>query len=193
MAPPGAGAPLPPPGANAPLPPPGPGAQTAPPGYQPYPPPYPYGGYPYPYGYYPPPYQHQSPTPAQPTLPPLRRNDTTMMVSGIALTFTGAAASVASALLMSFGTSRYTIYCSPGGGSVLYACRDEDDVGLVAAGWVTLGVSIAAMGAGIPLWIIGGKRVVATATKEPEKTSREHAPGPTVTLGLGSASARFAF
>jgi hypothetical protein len=113
-----------------------------------------------------------------------------MMIGGIVLTFAGAAGLVFSAVLIASANGRYEIYCDDGAGFV-YRCDERDDEGMLTAGWVTLGGSLAAMAVGIPLWVIGGKRV--PAKEEQVQEAPKAAIRPTLVLGPGSAAVKVAF
>ncbi|WP_156338384.1 hypothetical protein [Chondromyces crocatus] len=111
------------------------------------------------------------------------------------LTLAGAAGLVTSGIFLSYGTGRYEIYCDNGYNGAMYQCRNENDVGLVTAGWITLGTGLAAMAVGIPLWVIGGKRV---PSKGQTTSGPASAPHPPVTRGMvsfngSSVSAHFTF
>jgi hypothetical protein len=121
----------------------------------------------------------------------MRRNNPGLMIGGIVLTFAGAVGLVFSAVLITSANGRYEIYCDDGGGFV-YRCDERDDEAMLTGGWVTLGGSLAAMAVGIPLWVIGGKRVPATDQKE-ESEQPKAALRPTLVVGPGSASLKMAF
>lgn len=112
-----------------------------------------YGPYPYPYPYYPQYYPQMT--------PPQRyeRNSSSMMTGGIVLTTAGIIGVLVGSSLASTATNQIPVYCEPvgGGGPQICEYRDDDTqlgvgVGIMVAGFVGLGV-------GIPLWVIGGKRV----------------------------------
>lgn len=135
----------PPPGGAAPSVPWG----QAPPGYAPY-------GQPYYYG----PGAYEAPPAAPP--PPTQRASTPMFVAGIVtLSVGGVVALIGSAVLAGSG-EEVQVYCdNPDGTPGSYPCRTTEStsgrglgIGLLVAG----GVGVAA---GIPLFIIGGRRVPA--------------------------------
>lgn len=195
----------------SPAPPPGPGA--APPAAPGYPPPgypggyapYGQGGYYAPYGQggyapygqggyvpygggaypLPPPGPTYPPAAARPpALPPvpMRRNNPSMMVGGIALTAGGAIGFFTGTALLASASQRYEIYCDYGGyTSVCERLPDEPrqvaGVLVSVAGGIMLAV-------GIPLWIIGSKKVPVKS--ESEKPSAERQAS--LSIGPGSAA-----
>lgn len=128
----------PPPGyAQAPMPPPG-----YAPGYGPPP------GYPVPPGAYPPPQPIEK-----------ERRSTGMMVAGIVLTGVGAISLIAGALtysLAAVNTTNDALSCSLN--TTVSNCA-KDHSGQQAAGAVMMVAGVAGIGVGIPLWIIGGRKV----------------------------------
>lgn len=135
--------------ASGPTPPPATPWGQAPPGYAPYGQPYNYG----PGGYGPPPVEPPAPT---------QRASTPMFVAGIVtLSVGGVVAIIGSAVLASSG-DEVQVYCdNPDGSPGSYPCRTAEDtsgrglgIGLLVAG----GVGVAA---GIPLLILGSRRVPA--------------------------------
>ncbi|WP_437318353.1 hypothetical protein [Sorangium sp. So ce385] len=170
------------------VPPPVPGAS---PGYPPpgYPPPgYP-GGYP-PYGgAYPPlppgyPARAEEIPPAPPPVP-LRRNSPGLMAGGIALTAGGTIAFFAGTGLLASASERYEIYCDFGGSTGICDTR-TDGPRQVAGALVAIGGGIM-LAVGIPLWVIGGRKVPATA-EAPEQPAQT-----TLSFGPGSAALRTRF
>jgi hypothetical protein len=143
----------------------GPPAAGPPPGgpYGP-PPPYP------PYGYgavYPPP---------PPPPPPMKRRSVGMMVAGIVLTSIGAVAAVAGAVVAD-EAEEGEVECD------FDFCEREVDEERRTAGIVVAVAGVAMLGAGIPLIIVGARKVPA----EPGESSRRAAP-PRVALKLGTAA-----
>ncbi|WP_437968860.1 hypothetical protein WMF04_05980 [Sorangium sp. So ce260] len=199
--PPGAAPPYPPPSYPAPpqqVPQPAPGAAPGypppgypPPGYPPpgYPPPGYQGGY-APYGgAYPqvPPGYPLNPEdiPPAPSPVPLRRKSPSMMLGGIALTAGGTIAFFAGTGLLASASERYEIYCDSGGFTGICDTRTDGPRQLAGA-LVSIGGGVM-LAVGIPLWIIGGKKVPATSEspEEPVQT--------TFSLGPGSASLQTRF
>ncbi|XXY46246.1 hypothetical protein WME91_40220 [Sorangium sp. So ce269] len=213
---PGAAPPAPPPGAATPPPgPPAPAAAPypappypappqqgpqagpgAPPGYPPpgYPPPgYPPPGYPggyAPYGgaYPPPPLGYPPPAADLPPTPPpvpLRRKNPSLMLGGIALTAGGTIAFFAGTGLLASASERYEIYCDFGGYTGV--CDTRSDGPRQIAGALISVAGGVMLAVGIPLWIIGGKKVPATgeAPTAPAQT--------TLSLGPGSAALQTRF
>ncbi|WP_437725714.1 hypothetical protein [Sorangium sp. So ce861] len=165
------------------VPPPAPGAAPGypPPGYQ--------GGY-APYGgAYPPlppgyPSRTEDIPPAPPPVP-LRRKSPGLMLGGIALTAGGTIAFFAGTGLLASASERYEIYCDFGGYTSICDTR-TDGPRQVAGALVSIGGGLM-LAVGIPLWVIGGKKVPATADapEEPAQT--------TLSLGPGSAALRTRF
>ncbi|WP_437289004.1 hypothetical protein [Sorangium sp. So ce406] len=155
-----------------------------PPGYPPpgYPPPGVQGGY-APYGgAYPPPGYPPAAAELPPTPPPvpLRRKNPGLMLGGIALTAGGTIAFFAGTGLLASASERYEIYCDFGGFTDV--CDTRSDGPRQVAGALISVAGGVMLAVGIPLWIIGGKKVPATdeAPKAPAQT--------TLSLGPGSAT-----
>jgi hypothetical protein len=143
-------------------PPPGYGYGAPPPGY----------GYPAPYyGYY------GSVPPAPP--PRFERKSTPMMVGGILLTSGGIVGILVGSALASTAGNQVDVYCeSPGGGGP-FVCERRADASQLAAGYGVLIGGVVALGVGIPLWVIGGKRVPAKDEAAPAAP-----PPPSVSMRL---------
>ena len=153
----------PPPGFSQPPPPsspqPQPGyPQQPPPGYGQPPPGYgapPPGYYPPPYGYPPPPgygqgyYGQPAPAPIQ----PMKRRSAALMGPGIAFTGLGAVGIIVGAVVYSAASSAS---CATDFG-VSVTCTDQSQQ---TTGAVIMLVGVGMLAVGIPLWIIGGKKVV---------------------------------
>ena len=194
------GPPPPPPGAQptaptataaAPVPPPPPGAQPGqpppdaagqppgyPPGYPPpagsYPPGYaPYGPYGYPYGYPYDPAYYPGPTPRP---PPTRRANGTLMAVGIGMVGVGAVGVLSGLAAFATANNRIDVY---GDGGQRIGTRDDEDLQVAAA---VLTISSAVVGvAGIPLWVIGGKRVPLEGSEKNDPAApgeTQQKPGP---------------
>jgi len=170
-APPGA---TPPPGSGAA--PPGYGAPPAGSGYGAPPPGY---GYPYPYyGYY-----GGAPPPPPPRF---ERKSTGMMVGGILLTSAGIVGILTGAAMASTAGNQIDVYCeSPVGGGGPFVCERRADATQLAAGYGVLIGGVVALGAGIPLWLIGGKRVPANDEAAPAAQP----PSASMRLLVGPSSA----
>ncbi|WP_437761498.1 hypothetical protein WMF27_04420 [Sorangium sp. So ce281] len=162
----------------------------APPGASPgYPPPGPPGGY-APYGgAYPslPPGYPVTPAEIPPAPPPvpLRRKSPSLMLGGIALTAGGTIAFFTGTGLLASASNRYEIYCDFGGFTGICETRSDGRRQLAGAlVSVAGGIMIAV---GIPLWVIGGKKVpVSDAT--PKASAQT-----TLSLGPGSAALQTQF
>lgn len=179
--PPAPGVPAPPPGWPGPAAPGQPGAQPpgAPPGYGPaqpgapppgqpwYPPPDQYNPwmyYPqYNYGGYDSPYLAPPPPPKE----PYNRN---FQTAGILMTLGGVAGLITGAVVTATAKDRIDVYCD---GPVLCAHLDDPTLKGVGIG-LMIGSGIVAT-VGIPLWIIGGRKV-PVRRKEVE-TKQQLAPG----------------
>ncbi|WP_437636610.1 hypothetical protein [Sorangium sp. So ce854] len=195
--PPGAAASFP--GAPYPAPP-----QQVPPGAQGYPPPgYPPPGYPPP-GYPPPGYQGgyaphggaypplpQGYSPAAAELPPapppvpLKRKNPGLMLGGIALTAGGTIAFFTGTGLLASASERYEIYCDFQG--FTNVCETRADRPRQVAGALVSVAGGIMLAVGIPLWIIGGKKVIA-ADEAPRAQAQT-----TLSLGPGSATLQTRF
>ncbi|AGP34073.1 hypothetical protein SCE1572_05900 [Sorangium cellulosum So0157-2] len=143
----------------------------------------PYGGAypPLPPGY---PSRAEDIPPAPPPVP-LRRNSPGLMLGGIALTAGGTIAFFAGTGLLASASERYEIYCDRDG--FIGICNTRTDgPRQVAGALVSIGGGIM-LAVGIPLWVIGGKKVPANAeaTEEPAQT--------TLSFGPGSAALRTRF
>ncbi|KYF62949.1 hypothetical protein BE15_04255, partial [Sorangium cellulosum] len=154
------------------------------PGYPPpgYPPPGYQGGY-APYGgAYPPPGYPPAAAELPPSPPPvpLRRKNPGLMLGGIALTAGGTIAFFAGTGLLASASERYEIYCDFGGFTDV--CDTRSDGPRQVAGALISVAGGVMLAVGIPLWIIGGKKVPATdeAPRAPVQT--------TLSLGPGSAT-----
>lgn len=118
-------------------------------------------GYGYPPGYAPYGYAPYGPAPYGPMSPPMpvyERYSTPLFVSGIVALSLGGVGVIAGSVLWGAGSSQYELYCTDDSGFAS-PCGEADDpdkrdagVGLLVAGGV-----LAA--AGIPMLIVGGRRV----------------------------------
>jgi hypothetical protein len=154
-----------------------------------YPPPGPQGAY-APYGgAYPPlppgyPVNPSEIPPAPPPIP-LRRKSPSMMWGGIALTAGGTIAFFTGTGLLASASNRYEIYCDFGGS--MGVCETRADGPRQVAGAVISVAGGIMMAVGIPLWVIGGKKVPAdgAAPAAPAQT--------TLSIGPGSAALQTRF
>jgi len=171
--------------AGAPQPQPPPGYGTPPPGYGTPPPGYGYGAPPPGYGYPSPYYGYYGSAP--PTPPPrFERNNTGMMVGGILLTSGGIVGILVGSALASTAGNQIDVYCeSPGGGGPV-VCERRADASQLAAGYGVLIGGFVALGVGIPLWLIGGKRVPAKGEAAP---AAPPPPSASMRLRIGPSSA----
>lgn len=159
----------PPPAAPGAVPPDG----AAPPagGYPPpqggYPPGYgPYGPYGYPYGggpYYGPAPYYPEPTPAP---PPTKRANGTLMAAGIIMTSVGAIGVLSGLATFASANNRIDIY---GDGGQKIGTRDDEGM-QVAAAVLMIGGGVVGI-AGIPMWVIGGKRVPLDESELPKEST----------------------
>jgi hypothetical protein len=147
-----------------------PGAQQRPPGA---------GGYPvdprygYPYGY---PYYYPQAKPQPP--PPKRRiSNVPLMVGGILLTTAGVASLIAGSALIGTASDRFDVYCEDSTGRN-YVCTQKDDTGRLAASVAMLIGGGVGLAVGIPMWVVGGKRV---RVDEPKDEKRPDDATPPVT------------
>ncbi|UQA58998.1 hypothetical protein [Polyangium aurulentum] len=159
--------------------------QQPPPGYGTPPPGYGYGAPPPGYGYPSPYYGYYGSAP--PTPPPrFERNNTGMMVGGILLTSGGIVGILVGSALASTAGNQIAVYCeSPGGGGPVI-CERRADASQLAAGYGVLIAGVVALGVGIPLWVIGGKRVPAKDQAAPDAPPP---PSASMRLLVGPSSA----
>jgi hypothetical protein len=158
-----------------------------------YPPPGYYGGYP-PQGggYYPPPgYYYYYPPPQQvpppPAPVPLRRKSEGMMYGGMALTGGGVVGFLVGSILLATANDRYEIYCDYGGYTGI--CEMRDDEPRMATGTAITVAGGLMLAVGIPLWVIGAKKVPIKPSDEAPKTTLRT----TLSVGVTSATLHVAF
>jgi hypothetical protein len=90
------------------------------------------------------------------------RNSVPLMVTGILLTSVGAIGLVAGGALYASASDRIDVYCDDG--SFVYQCQTRDDEDRQVGGAVLMIAGGAALAVGIPLLIVGARKVpVATA------------------------------
>jgi len=105
-----------------------------------------------------------------------------MMVGGVLLTTGGILGVLIGSAVASSASEQIEIYCDQGG--FVGVCERRTDEGQQAAGIAVLVTGFVALGVGIPLWVIGGKRVpikddaAPTSTTDAPKTSLELVVGP---------------
>lgn len=114
-----------------------------------------------------------------------------MMVSGIVLTSAGVLGLLVGSAVVASAQNKVDVYCDGGFGTA-YVCGQRDDDEQMAVGYGLMIGGAVAGAVGIPLWVIGAKKVPATdePAKEPEKQS---AMVPIVTVGPTSATLRWSF
>jgi hypothetical protein len=169
-------------------PPPGGEAGQTPPGYG-----APPQGYPYGYPYYPPYYGPPSPPP-----PKHERKSTGMMIGGIALTTAGIVGVLVGSGLASTAANQIDVYCEPPGGGGPFVCETRADETQQAAGIGVMIGGFVALAAGIPLWVIGSKRVpVKSDTPDANTPDKPATPAPAASMqlfvGPSSAAVRVTF
>jgi len=143
-------------------------------------------GYPYGYPYYGPYYGPQQPPP-----PRFERKSTGMMVGGILLTSLGIVGVLAGSAVASTAANQIPIYCDQGFGPTI--CETRADESQQIAGYSVMVAGLVGLAVGIPLWIIGGKRV---PVKSDESAPAQAAPPQTslrVLVGPSSAALHMSF
>ncbi|MDC0742458.1 hypothetical protein [Polyangium mundeleinium] len=151
-----------------------------PPGYGP-----PQQGYPYGYPYYGPYYSEPQPAP-----PRYERKSTPMMVGGILATTAGIVGVLAGSAIASTAVSQIPIYCESQFGPTI--CETRSDETQQAVGYGILITGVVALGVGVPLWVIGSKRVPVKSdetTPSAPSTTPPAAPQTSLRLLVGPTSA----
>lgn len=122
----------------------------------------------------------------------MKRKSMPMMVSGIVLTSAGVLGVLIGSAVLASAQNKVDVYCEGGFGTGAYVCDQRDDEEQMTAGYgVMIGGAVAAA-VGIPLWVIGGKKI--PATDEPAKEQdKQTAMVPVVTVGPTSATLRWSF
>lgn len=116
-----------------------------------------------------------------------------MMGIGVAMVVVGGIGFLSSLAALATANNRIDVYCDGG-----FKCASRDDTSLQIAGGVLMGVTGAVLIAGIPLWVIGGRKVPLDDAPPPPpdttpKYSRFQLSAPTLAVGPASASLSFAF
>ncbi|MDI3283763.1 hypothetical protein, partial [Polyangium sp. 15x6] len=148
-----------------------------PPGYGPPPQGYPYG-YPY-YGPY-----YGEPQPPQPRY---ERKSTPMMIGGILATTAGIVGVLAGSAIASTAANQIPIYCDSDFGPTI--CETRADETQQAVGYAILITGVVALGVGVPLWVIGSKRVPVKSDETTPSTTTPAAPQTSLRLLVGPTSA----
>lgn len=108
-----------------------------------------------------------------------------MMVGGILLTTGGILGVLIGSAVTSTAADQIPIYCDQGFGPTICETRaDETQLGL---GIATLVTGVVAIGVGIPLWIVGGKKV--PLVEKPAENAAPEAPKTSLELVVGPSSA----
>ncbi len=119
-----------------------------------------------------------------------------MMTGGIVLTTAGIIGVLVGSSLASTAANQIPIYCEPVGGGGPTICEYRDDSTQLAAGLGVMITGFVALGVGIPLWVIGGKRVpVKDPNAAPDAPSAPAAPQTSMRLFVSptGASVRVSF
>lgn len=115
-----------------------------------------------------------------------------MMVGGVLLTTGGILGVLIGSAVATTASDQIPIYCDQGFGPTI--CETRADETQLAVGVATLVTGFVAIGVGIPLWVIGGKRV---PVKEDGKPGDPAAAAPKTSLrfvvGPSSAALRGTF
>jgi hypothetical protein len=114
-----------------------------------------------------------------------------MMGVGITMVAVGAVGFLSGLAALAAANNRIDVYCD--GGS---RCASRDDTDLQVAGGVLMIVSGVVTIAGIPLWVIGGRRIPVNQEQEqmdPSKGTQSSETAPILRVGPGSASLSFSF
>jgi hypothetical protein len=121
----------------------------------------------------------------------MKRKSMPMMVSGIVLTSAGVLGVLIGSAVVASAQNAVDVYCD-GGFSGAYVCDQRDDEEQMAVGYgVMIGGAVAAA-VGIPLWVIGAKKVPA-ADDPDKKQDKPSAMVPIVMVGPTSATLRWSF
>jgi hypothetical protein len=136
-------------------------------------------------------YQQPEPFSLPPPLPKEAANRK-LMITGIVAASVGVATLIAGSIVMSVATGRIDVYRD----GPAYCCS-IDDAPLRNAGIVMLVAGGITATVGIPLWMIGGRRVlVRGATEKPDTSPQVKAPAlraPLLRVGATGASLSFQF
>ncbi len=111
------------------------------------------------------------------------------MVGGVLLTTSGILGVLIGAAVTSTAADQIEIYCNQGFG--VQVCETRTDETQQGIGIGVLVAGLAAIGVGIPLWVIGGKRVPVKdkPTDQPSVAPAPDAPKTSLELVVGPSSA----
>ena len=113
-----------------------------------------------------------------------------MMGIGIAMVVVGGVGFLSSLAALATANNRIDVYCDGG-----FICGSRDDEDLQVIGGVLMGVSGAVLIAGIPLWVIGGRKIPLDEQEKPapDTSVKYSRPAPVLHIGPTSASLSVAF
>lgn len=113
-----------------------------------------------------------------------------MMVGGVLLTTGGILGVLIGSAVATTASDQIPIYCNQGGFGVTI-CETRADETQLAVGVTTLVAGFVAIGVGIPLWVIGGKRepIKDKPADQPSQTAAPEAPKTSLEFVVGPSSA----
>lgn len=103
---------------------------------------------------------------------------------GIAMTSLGIVGVLSGLAAFASANNRIDVYCDGG-----FLCGNRDDEDLQAAGGALMIVGGVLGAVGIPLWVIGGKRIPLKPTENSNTPSDKPPAAPQATLKIGPGSA----
>lgn len=109
-----------------------------------------------------------------------------MMVGGVLLTTGGILGVLIGSAVATTASDQIPIYCDQGFGPTI--CETRADETQLAVGIATLVTGFVAIGVGIPLWVIGGKRVPVKEGSKPSDPATA-APKASLQFFVGPSSA----
>jgi hypothetical protein len=121
----------------------------------------------------------------RPPPPPRKRASVLMMVTGIVGVGLGATVAIAGSALAASAHDSTIIFCETSVG--VSQCGRKDNGARMGAGVAMIVGGGIALVAGVPLWILGARRVPL------DDKEKEPSPKPTVSIGPTSASLRWSF